>query len=213
MADNELTTFVKESLQAGSSREEIERVLAEAGWSRDQVMGALNRYASVDSRIPVPRPRAYLSARDAFLYLVMFSMLYLSAYNLGSLLFQFINLGFPDPAIAEYGDATARMIRFSTSALIVAFPVFLFVAMRLARQLAADPTRRTSAVRKWLTYLTLAIAACIIVGDAIALVNSLLSGEMTVRFVLKALVAGGISGSVFVYYLREMRKDDEVLSR
>lgn len=213
MAETELTAFVRDSLRAGASREEIEVALTEAGWSRDQVTGALNRFAPVDFRVPVPRPKAHLSARDAFLYLVMFSMLYLSAYNLGSLVFAFIDLGFPDPALDDYSEWTLQRIRFSTSALLVAFPVFLFVGSRLAKQLAADPTHRTSAVRKWLTYLTLAVAACIIVSDAIFLLNSLLSGELTVRFVLKALVVGVISGAVFGYYLREMRKDDEVLSR
>ena len=37
--------------------------------------------------VPVPRPRPYLSPREAFLYLLMFATLYLSAWHLGSLVF------------------------------------------------------------------------------------------------------------------------------
>jgi len=35
-------------------------------------------------------------------------MLYVTAYNFGNLLFQFINLAFPDPLIEQYGDIAGR---------------------------------------------------------------------------------------------------------
>ena len=91
--------------------------------------------------------------------------------------------------------------------------MFLFVSIRISRSIKRDPTRRTSGVRKWLTYLTLFVAACIIVGDLISLLNGLLSGELTARFMLKALTVGLISGTVFGYYLWSMRVDDEALSQ
>lgn len=213
MADATLIAFVQESLRSGASRGDTEHALIEAGWSKAQVTSALGAYSTVDFPVPVPRPKAQLSARDAFMYLVMFGMLYVSAYNFGSLLFQFINLGFPDPLVSEYGEFAGALIRWSTSSLLVAFPVFLFVSIRISRSIKRDPTRRTSGVRKWLTYLTLFVAACIIVGDLISLLNGLLSGELTARFVLKALTVGLISGTVFGYYLWSMRVDDEALSQ
>lgn len=214
MADSPLSTFVQEALCAGASRADTERALRQAGWSPDQVRDALAAYAEIDFPVPVPRPRPQLSARDAFMYLVLFAMLYISAYHLGNLVFQFINLGFPDPLDpAGREEFVGRRIRFATSALLVAFPVFLFVASRIARRVAKDPAQRMSAVRKWLTYLTLFIAACIIVGDLIVLLNSMLSGELTVRFVLKALTVGAIAASVFAYYLWSMRIDDEALKQ
>lgn len=213
MTDATLLSFVEESLRSGASKVDIERVLIEAGWSKDQVISALGAYSSVDFPIPVPRPKSQLSARDAFMYLVMFGMLYVIAYNFGNLLFQFINLAFPDPLVEEYGDFTGRKIRWATSSLVVAFPVFLFVAGRISKSIAKDPTQRTSGVRKWLTYLTLSVAACIIVGDLIYLLNSLLSGELTVRFVLKSLTVGLVAGAVFGYYLWAMRTDDEALAQ
>ena len=163
--------------------------------------------------MPVPQPRPELSARDVFMYLLMFAALYLSAYHLGNLAFQLINLAFPDE-LSPFATAVAgRNIRWATATLIVAFPVFLFVASRVARDVTEEPARRNSAVRRWLTYLTLFVAASVIIGDSIALVFNLLNGELTVRFVLKAIVVALIAGSAFSYYLWLSRADDEALGR
>lgn len=212
MADAKLMSFVEESLRAGASRDNTERVLIEAGWSRDQVSGALNSYSDIDFPVPVPKPSAQISARDAFMYLVMFAMLYISAFNFGRLLFEFINIALPESADALVMQRSGGVIRWATSSLLVAFPVFLFVATRISKSLERDPTQRVSGVRKWLTYLTLAITAVIIVGDLIYLLNSLLSGELTSRILLKALTVGGIAGSIFGYYMWWMRSDDKVLT-
>lgn len=58
--------------------------------------------------------------------------------------------------------------------------------------------------------MTLALAACIIVGDLIYLLNNLLSGELTGRVFLKVLFVAAIAGGIFAYYLSEMRSDDKV---
>ncbi|MEJ2646339.1 MAG: hypothetical protein P8180_15760, partial [Gammaproteobacteria bacterium] len=98
MAGNEeLLSFVKEAMGRGLPRSQIEAALLKAGWGEDQVRNALDAFADIEFPIPVPRPRPYLSARDAFLYLVLFTTLYISAYNLGHLIFQFINHAFPSP--------------------------------------------------------------------------------------------------------------------
>ena len=95
---------------------------------------------AVDFPVPVPRPRPSLSAREAFMYLLQFSTLYTVAYNLGSLLFQFVNRALPDPADGPYQEFTADAIRWSVSALIVAFPVFMWVSSLNAPR-ACAPTR------------------------------------------------------------------------
>jgi len=212
MTDETLASFTKDALASGASRDDIERVLLQAGWPKEQVFGALGAYSTVEFTVPVPLPKTRLSAREAFMYLVMFAMLYVSTYNFGSLLFQFIELAFPDPLMDRYPDAAGRQIRWATSSLLVAFPVFLFTASRISRSIASDPVQRTSGVRKWLTYLTLAMAACVIVGDLIVLLNSLLSGALTARFILKSITVGLIATAVFGYYLYTMREDDKVLN-
>ena len=214
MAHAQLVVFVESALRAGQPRDAVRGALEQAGWSKDQIGDALAYYADVAFAVPVPRPRAQLSARDAFWYLLMFGSLYASAFYLGDLLFSFINLAYPDDL--SYSDNTAFVegaIRWATAALIVAFPVFMLTSLKIDREASADPTRRNSAMRKWLTYITLLLAAIAIVGDAITLVYNVLNGDLTVRFILKVVVVAAIAAAAFAYYTWSMRRDDEVLGR
>lgn len=209
-ATQDLENFVREALGKGISRDAIGAALAQAGWPAEQSRSALAAYADVAFAVPVPRPRPALSAREAFLYLMLFATLYIAAWNLGSLLFDLINRALPDPADTPYrleglGDA----IRWSAASVIIAFPVFLFVARHLGRELALRPMKRLSPVRRWLTYLTLFVAAGVLIGDMITLVYNVLGGEITLRFGLKVLVAGVIAGTIFVYYLHDLRGEEK----
>lgn len=211
MATSEqLSAFVKEALARRTPRPEVEAVLRKAGWTVEQVRNALDGFADVEFAIPVPRPQPYLDAREAFMYLVLFSTLYVSAYHLGSLLFDIINLTFPDPAEASAQRAgyVRQSMRWSLSSLVVAFPVFVYVSRLLNRDISADPIKRHSKVRRWLTYVTLFIAAGVLIGDVISLVYNLLGGELTTRFLLKVLVVGFIAGSIFWYYLTDLRREE-----
>ena len=214
MSAQRLTNFVAEALHSGICRERIKETLLQAKWSPDQIDGALKVWSDVDFPIPIPKPQAQFSARDAAMYLVMFGMLYLSVFHFGSLVFYCIDRLLPDALDTSYGIYNrSDSVRFSTASLIVAFPVFLYLAIKINKNLVSDPLHRSSAVRKWLTYLTLTVAACFIVGDLIALLFSLLTGDLSTRFVLKVLTVGGIAAAVFYYYLWSMREDDEALKR
>jgi hypothetical protein len=210
-AGDELLAFVRDALSRGVPRTQIEDVLRRSGWTTDQIRGALTAYADIDFPIPVPRARPYLSAREAFVYLVLFGTLYASAYNLGSLIFDFINLAFPDASQQSfdgYGQYVRESIRWSISWLIVAFPVFLYLSWLTERDVSRDPVKRASKVRRWLTYLTLFSAACALLGDVATLVYNVLGGELTVRFLLKVVTVALIAGTAFVYYLRDLRQDE-----
>ena len=209
--DDDLIGFVRDALGRGAPRAEIEAVLLRAGWDAAQVAAALAAYSSEPFIVPVPRPRVSLSARDAFLYLVLFSTLYMSAVNFGSLVFDLINRAFPDQVLdgpATY-RATGDGLRWAIAALIVSFPVFLYVSRVTGREVARDPRKRESAVRRWLTYLTLFVAATVLIGDVIMLVYNALGGDMTIRFLLKVLTVGLIAGLIFGYYLKDLRADEK----
>lgn len=206
----ELVGFVRDGLARGLTRKQIEDVLLKAGWDPREAKGALASFAEIDFPLPVPRPKPYLSAREAFVYLVLFSTLYISAYAFGDLLFDLINRAFPDPTDSAWVVSHAReSIRWSVSSLIVAFPVFLYVSGWTSRAMRRDSTKRSSKVRRWLTYLTLFVAACILLGAAIALVNSVLGGELTNRFFLKVLTISVIAGTIFGYYLWDLRREEQ----
>lgn len=208
--DQELQRFVREALARGGSREQIRRVLRQAGWSTEEIDHALAAYAELMLDLPVPKPKPSTSAREAFLYLVLFTTLLMSTYNLGAVAFELINRAFPDPAMAELGPWRTDRLRWSTSALLVAFPVFVFVSHRISRSVRKDPTKRASGVRKWLTYATLFVAASVLVGDVTTLVFNVLGGELTIRFILKVVTVGVIAGVVFGYYLWDLRQEEEV---
>jgi hypothetical protein len=211
MATNDdLHTFVRDGLARGTPRKELSDVLARSGWSASHVRGALAEFADVNFPIPVPRPRAYLDARDAFLHLILFVTLYISAFQLGSLIFEFIDRALPDPAFFTPNRIAAAksIIRFATASLIVTTPIFLYVSTLTARAIRQDPAKRNSAVRRWLTYLTLFVASAILIGDVIALVYNALGGELTGRFLLKMATVGAIAGGSFVFYLRRVRSDE-----
>src|SRR3989344_5706682 len=204
---NELYAFVKESLEKGQNRSSIQQVLVRAGWQDEEVQKVLASFAEVDFPVPVPKPKPYLQAREAFLYLISFITLYTSAFSFGILVFAFIEKLFPDPV--SYGFFSPRGLTTALASIIIAFPLYVFMMWRLARAAAKDPERRQSKVGKWLTYLTLVIATGIIIGDLIAVLSSLLGGELTSRFVLKALTVLSIAGSIFGYYLWSLQKEEK----
>jgi hypothetical protein len=206
---DELVEFVREALGRGLSRGEVAQALGSAGWRPEQVNGALAAFAPVAFPIPVPRPRPSLSAREAFTHLLLFTTLYLVAFHLGSLLFQFINQAFPDPASTVPERHFRESARFSIAALAVASPVFLYMSRLTSRAIDADASKRASPVRRWLTYLTLFVAACVLIGDVTSLVHGVLGGDLTARFVLKVLTVGVIAGTVFWYYLSDLRLDEK----
>lgn len=208
-ASPELEQFVRDALMRGHDREQVRQALLAAGWSAEQIRGVLDGWAEVDFALPVPRPRASLSAREAFLYLVLFSTLYFFAWNLGSLLFALLEHALPDPADAQWQVVRLTgSIRWSISALVIAFPVFALLSRHLAQDVARNPIKRLSPIRRWLTYLTLFVAAAVLIGDLTTLVFNLLGGELSLRFVLKVAVVAAIAGTVFGHYLRDLRREE-----
>jgi hypothetical protein len=209
--NEELAGFVREALARRVPRAEIEQVLQRGGWTNEQTRAALDAFVDIDFPLPVPRARPYLSAREAFQYLVLFATLYTSAYYLGSLVFDVINYVLPDPSrsLIEYSEYTRSSIRWAVSALIVAFPVFLYTSWLTGRAIQKDPVKRLSKIRRWLTYVTLFIAATVLIGDVTTLIYNLLGGELTMRFVLKVVTVALIAGTAFTYYLGDLRIDEQ----
>lgn len=210
MVDRTLSDFVRDALAKGAARGEIEAALAGAGWPADQVRAALAAYADDGFVVPVPVRRSYVSAREAFLYLVLFIVLGILAIHLGVLLFALVDAFLPPAVVAPYAArALSDAIRWAVSALAVALPVFLVLSWRLGRARRRNPAMQDSRIRKWLTYIALVFAASTLIGDLIAVIYNFLSGELTLRFLLKALVIGAIAGGIFVHYVRDAEAGDE----
>ena len=203
--NQELRQFIKESLEKGQDREAIRGVLVGAGWQEREVNNCLSAFADVAFPVAVPRPRPYLYAREAFLYLVSFISLYVFAFSLGAVFFGLVDYHF-SPSIYRYDSGPSAAQTTALAAVIVAFPLYLFMMRRLGAAVASDPERRQSLIQRGLTYLTLVVGAAIILGDVIALLSRLLAGDPTAGFVLKVVAILVITGPIFGYYLWDMRQ-------
>jgi hypothetical protein len=204
----EIRDFVKDALAAGKTREETSAALREAGWREDEIRNALDAFADVAFGLPVPKRKPYVSAQEAFLYLLLFLTLYVSAVSFGTLGFQLVNAWLPDK-IPAYMDYRTSALRQALAALIIAYPIYLALSAILRRAVSRDPEKRNSKIRKWLTYITLFIASGVIIGDLISLVFNFLQGELTLRFVLKIMIIAAIAGTVIGYYIWEIREDEK----
>jgi hypothetical protein len=208
-ANKTLLRFVREALGRDATQDEIRAALSSAGWGTEDVERALGAFADVAFPIPVPKPRPDLSPRDAFVYLVIFSTLGIAAFHFGALVFELINRVFPDTVFDSNAERSADAVRRAIASLIVTFPIYLILSATVAREIRFDPTKAASKIRKWLTYITLFLAASVLIGDATTVLYSLLGGELSVRFGLKALTVGVIAGLIFGYYLWDLREEKQ----
>lgn len=144
------------------------------------------------------------SAKDFFLHLASAVTLYVSAVSLLNLLFDVINVRFPDAL--EYGfDPYSSSLRLAIATLVIVFPVYIVLMHFLNTEIVAVPARRDAPIRKWLTYATLFLASTAIIVDLVVLINTFLGGEVTVRFIWKVLSVLVVAGGVFGYYFYDLR--------
>ncbi|OYW88067.1 MAG: hypothetical protein B7Z22_03210, partial [Hyphomonas sp. 32-62-5] len=162
MANQTLDTFIRDALNRGEKRERIAAALVAAGWTQKEIDNALDDYADTDIGLAVPKPRPYVSAREAFLYLVLFILLGVVAWNLGSLLFALIDTAIPDELEQQYDyfwGGRDMQIRSAIAGLVVGLPLFAWLALHISKQRRTNPAMQRSRVRKWLTYIALIIAS------------------------------------------------------
>jgi len=201
-----ISNFVHDALSRGVSREDIIQSLRDGGWDAKEINAALDAFVESELPVPVPRKRVSSSPKEAFLFLMLFAALYTTAFALGAVLFDLINITMPLP-----GEAAQRAIislRYGLASVIVAFPIFLFMCRIVSREALKNPGQRISPVRRWLTYMTLFVASVSIVADLITLIIRFLEGDITPRFCLKVAVVAILAGGIFIYYLRDLRRDE-----
>ncbi len=150
------------------------------------------------------------AAKDFFAYLLLFVLLYTWVTSLGRLLFGFINVAFPlaVPGLPDRSvmfEQESRVLKLQLSILLVSFPVFLLLSRWINGELKRGVMRWESRMRKWLTYLTLFVAAVTVIIDVATLLYYFVSGDFSARFFLKCLVVLLLGGGAFHYYLRDAR--------
>jgi len=120
---------------------------------------------------------------------------------------QYISALFPDP-LNFYYTGMANGVRWSTSMLVIAIPVYILTSWLLGKDIRKTPAMRELKLRKWLIYFTLFIASITIIVDLIMFVFRFLSGDLTIHFFLKVFVVLLVAGAVFGYYIWDLRRKD-----
>jgi hypothetical protein len=197
--------FVRDALLAERSRAEIRKALEQAGWSGSEINEALAQYAEIEFTPPIPVPRPQLTARDVFIYAVLFTALTYTSIYLIVLVHALLDLWIPDPGDLSYLEIRAtRQARWAIATLVISAPVYLWVSRYVRNRVQKDARSRRSPVRKYLTYLALFVSAMAFLGDATYLIHGFLEGAATLRFVLKAATVGVVTLAVFLFYLRDV---------
>jgi len=203
--NKDLQEFLDAAKRQGMGEESVVSLLRGRGWPADDAYRALADYYEGQSSVCIPPYKRSGSAKDAFLYLVSFSMLATWAIALGSLLFMLIDRWIKDPLSPDRYYSYYYQMADSLACVIVAFPVYIFAMRCILREVSVHPEKLESAVRKWLTYIALLIAAGVVVGDLISFLTHFLRGELTGRFVAKVIVVLAISGGIFWYYFGSLQ--------
>jgi len=168
------------------------------------------RYESLTGiRIPLGK-KTTTKAKDAFLYWLSMVLLITWTFALGAVCYLLIDEWFPDPLAQNiYGLNLEHEISGQLATLVVTYPVYLFVMWIIFSETKRFPEKLESAIRKWLMYLVLLLAALLMIGDVAVLLTYFLQGDLTSRFLAKVIVTLLIPGAVFWYYfgsLREVRQ-------
>ena len=150
------------------------------------------------------------SAKFAFFYILSLAALIFTSLSTGMVIFQIINKYIPDP-IGRFGEGfSSDLLRFAIAALIVAAPLFFLTSRQIYKNLFKGVLAKDAGVRKSLTYLILLVSSFIIMGWFIGLINNYLGGELTIKFILKAIASVVISAIAFTFYLYDIRRDKVV---
>jgi len=145
------------------------------------------------------------TARNFALQLGSLITLYVSVSAMVLVLFGVITTLYPDALNGSWEYQSAQQsIRFGIAMLVVFFPTYVFIT-RSVNEIRRNETGTYMALTKWLVYLSLLVGGVILLGDAVTVILTYLNGEITVRFILKALALLIIVGSAFYYYILDAK--------
>lgn len=145
------------------------------------------------------------TARNFVLQLGSLITLYISLSALIALSFGIITLLFPDDLMSYEHRGAEDAIRFSIAMLIVFFPTYLVLTRYVNKIRRSESGGTYLVLTKWLIYLSLLVGGGVLLGDLVAVIMTYLNGEITLRFILKALTILIVVGAAFSYYLLDVR--------
>lgn len=210
MSTPELERYITNVREKGANDAEIKEHLLKSGWQEKDVLLVLSPKAS-PTLPPAPPPALpHFGMWVAFQYILMFISLYVSATALGGMMNYAVDQIFPDKldaSMSYYGSFGDYMVKWYVASMIIAFPIFAALFLWLKKQELALPIIRTIRVRKVLIYATLIITFLIMISNIISVTYHFIDGSITSRSLGHLVVTVLVAGSIFLYYLHEVKDD------
>lgn len=204
--NRDLRLAVANALEKGLSRQDLNALLAEAGWSEKERAEALGAFLESPHPIAIPKRAPLTLAKESYLYFMQVAFYVVSAIAFLILWFQYINLWIPDPLTYPYAQNEIRsLIRTGLSMLIVSLPIFLGISLLIGKHEKSRPDAPENPIKQGFIYLGAVTAS---VTAAITLMTTIyqgLSGEATGRFLLKVLAILLVCGVTALITGRELR--------
>ena len=147
------------------------------------------------------------NAKYAFYYLLSLVALIFMSLSVGMIVFAIINKTVADALNNFLGNYDSQL-KFAISALIIATPIYYLISRLISQGLRRGDLEKDSGIRRWLTYFILLISSLIVLGSFISVINVFLSGELTSRFILKALTVFVIAAAVFSFYFYDIKREN-----
>ncbi|MCA9360846.1 hypothetical protein KC730_03060 [Candidatus Kaiserbacteria bacterium] len=146
------------------------------------------------------------TAKHFVLQLGSLASLYLSLSFFIVLVFGLINMAMPDAADNVWDISRAEEgIKIGIAMVVVFFPTYLWLTRTVNNNRRKSSDHAYLGLTKWLIYLSLLVGGAVLLGDLVAVIMFFLEGDITTRFILKALSVLVIIGAAFQYYLMDVR--------
>jgi hypothetical protein len=144
------------------------------------------------------------TAKNFVLQLGSLVSLYLSLTFLLVLSFGLINLLIPDATDTVWQiEGANSMVRLGIAMVAVFGPTYIILAKNVNQSRRLDQGGKYLMLTKWLIYLSLLLGGIVLLIDFVVVIMAFLEGEITTRFILKALAVFIAIGAAFYYYLKD----------
>lgn len=148
------------------------------------------------------------NAKFTFFYLLSLVALLFMSLATGQVFFQAFNKYILDFTTPYSNSFNSDLLKVAISALFIAIPLYYLTMCYLERSLVKGHLEKESAIRRWLIYFILFVSSVVAIIWLIATISSFLNGELTSKFILKAIVAVVISAIIFSYYLYDIKREN-----
>jgi hypothetical protein len=144
--------------------------------------------------------------RNVVLQIGALIAMYISASFLITLIFGIINSIYTVDSDTYWEiEQASESVRLGIAMLVVFFPTFIILTRLVQQSRRKAGTSVYETVTKWLIYLSLLLGGLLFLGTLVTVLYTFLNGDITERFIYKALTVIAVTGAAFHYYLLDAR--------